>query len=68
MDRALIRELEFLKGWLQVFDWLSLETYSFYHQDIPILLNYEKGTFFVNAFKGEIFTFQWEGKNEEAIF
>ena len=54
------------EGMAQVFDWLSLETYSFYHQDIPLLLNFEKGSFFVNAFKGEVFTFQWEGQSEKS--
>ena len=54
------------EGMAQVFKWLSLETYSFYHQDIPLLLNFEKGSFYVNAFKGEVFTFQWEGKDEKS--
>ena len=54
------------EGMAQVFKWLSLETYSFYHQDIPLLLDYKKGSFYVNAFKGEIFTFVWEGQSEKS--
>ena len=53
------------EGMAQVFKWLSLETYSFYHQDVPVLLGYEKGAFYVNAFKGEVFTFEWGEDSEK---
>ncbi|MBG07152.1 MAG: hypothetical protein CME68_00200 [Halobacteriovoraceae bacterium] len=54
------------EGMAQVFKWLSLETYSFYHQDIPLLLNYEKGSFYVNAFKGEVFSFEWSEESKKS--
>ena len=52
------------EGMAQIFKWLSLETYSFYHQDVPALLGHENGTFYVNAFKGEVFTYEWGEGNE----
>lgn len=52
-------------GVSQIFDWQGFETYSFYHFDVPTLLGKHKGTWVGNAFKGEVFLYQWDDNKTE---
>jgi tRNA threonylcarbamoyladenosine biosynthesis protein TsaB len=53
------------EGMAQVFSWLSLETFSFYHHDVPKLLGTKKGHFVTPAFKKEVFSFSWDEEEEK---
>lgn len=53
------------EGMAQIFSWLSLQTYSFYHHDVPRFLGHKKGHFLTNAFKREVFSFAWDGEGDE---
>ena len=53
------------EGMAQVFSWLSLETFSFYHHDVPKLIGTKKGHFVTPAFKKEFFSFSWDGEKEK---
>lgn len=53
-------------GISQVFEWQNIETYAFYHFQVPRLLGFEQGLWVSKAFKGEIFCHYWnesESKN-----
>lgn len=43
------------EGFAQVLKWQKVPTYSFYHFDVPNLLNLKDGKFISKAFKGETF-------------
>lgn len=45
----------------QIWNWQGIETYSFYHFEVPGLCGIEQGTWFSFAFKGELFYTTWEG-------
>lgn len=49
-----------IEGISQVFRWEGLPTYSFYHFEVPSMLNIESGTWFSNAFKNEWFVHHWD--------
>lgn len=46
----------------QIFSIASVESFSFYHFDIPKIIGVQKGIWLSKAFKGEYFLFQWENE------
>ena len=54
-------------GISQTFEWQKIRTYSFYHFDVPKILNINSGVWFANAFKGELFIFKWNDKENEKL-
>jgi tRNA threonylcarbamoyladenosine biosynthesis protein TsaB len=55
-------------GISQIFEWQKIKTYSFYHFDVPKLLNISTGVWFANAFKGELFVYKWnDDKNNKLL-
>lgn len=50
----------------QIFNIAAIRSFSFYHYDIPLVLNVQKGIWLSKAFKGEYFVFKWDGKNKES--
>lgn len=52
-------------GISQIFEWQNINTYSFYHFDIPKIIGVDKGLWFVGAFKGEMFHYEWNSDDEK---
>ncbi|MBP9673922.1 MAG: hypothetical protein KBD63_02420 [Bacteriovoracaceae bacterium] len=52
-------------GLAEVFAWQGKESYSFYHFQIPYLLNHPKGIWLSYAFKNETFCFIWSAEKKE---
>lgn len=46
-------------GIAKVFKWHNIAIYSFYHFDVPRLLDVPSGAWIAKAFKGESFVFEW---------
>jgi len=46
-------------GFGQIVSWQGVDSYSFYHFEIPAMVGIEKGLWFCSAFKGEFFVYQW---------
>lgn len=57
------------EGLAQILKWQNIPTYSFYHFEIPSILNIESGAWISNAFKGELFLYTWDedGSNKELL-
>jgi tRNA threonylcarbamoyladenosine biosynthesis protein TsaB len=54
------------EGIAQVFEWQKIPCFSFYHFNVPGLLDSNnKGVFFSKAFKGETFLSVWSGDSEQ---
>jgi tRNA threonylcarbamoyladenosine biosynthesis protein TsaB len=51
------------EGFAQILNWHGLKIYSFYHFDVPLLTGILAGQWITNAFKNQIFSFQWNGEN-----
>lgn len=52
-------------GILKFFQFKKLNSLSFYHYDVPRLLDVNTGLWVANAFKGEIFVYFWEGLSSQ---
>lgn len=52
------------EGIADLIDWNGMNIHSFYHFEVPKMLNIGKGVWFANAFKGEKFLFTWDQKTE----
>ncbi len=50
------------EGFVQVFELNHMPVYSFYHFDVPRLSGVVKGYWATNAFKGEVFVYNWNGE------
>lgn len=48
------------EGLADIVKWNEIETFSFYHFDIPKYLGIKKGQWITNAFKKEIFSYTWD--------
>ena len=48
------------EGFKDIMNWQGLETYSFYHFNIPMYLKHSKGCWVAKAFKGEFFIYTWD--------
>ena len=56
------------EGLAQVLELSQIPVYSFYHFDVPRLSGVTKGFWASNAFKGQVFVFNWNGdKNEKHL-
>ncbi len=57
------------EGISQVLDWQDIKVNSFYHFEVPSLLEVKKGSWISRAFKGEAFIYSWnaEKENQELI-
>ena len=53
------------EGLAQVWEWAGVETYSYYHFELPYLCNHSSGLWYSKAFKGEMFCHHWEGEKVE---
>ncbi len=53
------------EGIAQVLAWDSLKVFSFHHFDVPVMVGVEKGFWVTNAFKGQVFIYNWDGKKAE---
>lgn len=53
------------EGLAQVFELSKIPVYSFYHFDVPRLSGIEKGFWATNAFKGQVFIYDWNGEVTE---
>lgn len=51
------------EGLAQVFELSQMQVYSFYHFDVPRLSGVLKGFWATNAFKGQVFIYNWDGDN-----
>lgn len=47
------------EGLAQIFELSQIPVYSFYHFDIPRLTGTKNGFWVTNAFKGQVFLYQW---------
>lgn len=52
------------EGLAQVLELSQMPVYSFYHFDVPRFCGIKKGIWATNAFKGQIFVYEW---NEDSI-
>lgn len=56
------------EGFAQILEIDKTKVYSFYHFEIPQLLGHEKGIWCSEAFKSEIFVYEWDGdKNSKRL-
>lgn len=55
------------EGFAQVFELYKIPVYSFYHFDVPRLSGIENGFWVTNAFKGQVFIYNWQGDEGEQI-
>lgn len=53
------------EGLAQVFELSKIPVYSFYHFDVPRLTGVERGFWSTNAFKGQVFIYNWNGSETE---
>ena len=53
-------------GIVQIFKWHGVACYGFYHFEVPLLLGVQEGGWISKAFKGEVFSFSWEGKKQSS--
>lgn len=53
------------EGLAQVFELNKMPVYSFYHFDVPKLSGVQKGFWATNAFKGQVFIYNWDGESAE---
>lgn len=53
------------EGLAQVFELSHMTVYSFYHFDVPRFCGVPKGFWASNAFKGQIFVYNWNGDEVE---
>lgn len=49
------------EGVAQIFELSHIPVYSFYHFDVPRLCDVSTGFWITNAFKGQIFSYNWIG-------
>ncbi len=54
------------EGMAQVFEWVDEKVYSFYQFEVPQIMGVEQGTWMTNAFKGQVFIYNWS-KNQSHI-
>ena len=54
------------EGIAQVLAWDSKNVFSFHHFDVPGLIGVEKGFWVTNAFKGQVFIYNWDLKKKTA--
>jgi len=52
------------EGMAQILEWQGLPVFSFYHYDVPKILEEDKGTWITMAFRGEWFIHEWDNDNE----
>jgi tRNA threonylcarbamoyladenosine biosynthesis protein TsaB len=53
------------EGLAQIFELNNISVYSFYHFDVPRLSGVSKGFWATNAFKGQVFIFNWDADVSE---
>lgn len=53
------------EGLAQVFELGHIPVYSFYHFDVPRLSGVPRGFWATNAFKGQVFIYNWNGNEVE---
>ncbi|MDD4973364.1 MAG: hypothetical protein PHY93_03390 [Bacteriovorax sp.] len=53
------------EGLAQVFELVHMPVYSFYHFDVPRLSGVPRGFWATNAFKGQVFVYNWNGDEVE---
>lgn len=53
------------EGLAQIFELYKIPVYSFYHFDVPRLSGVSRGFWVTNAFKGQIFIYNWNGDEVE---
>lgn len=54
------------EGIARLFEWQGKKIRSFYHYEIPLFCGITKGEWVANAYKGEIFIFNWKGNESES--
>jgi tRNA threonylcarbamoyladenosine biosynthesis protein TsaB len=54
------------EGIAQVLDWESNNVYSFYHFDVPQMIGIKKGYWVTNAFKGQVFIYNWDDQLKQS--
>jgi len=52
-----------VEGIAQIYKWLGLPVYSFYHFELPAIRGVRSGSWVSEAFKGEVFEYIWEGQD-----
>ena len=53
------------EGLADIVKWNNIETYSFYHFEVPQYIGVKSGQWITNAFKKEIFSYKWN-ENESS--
>lgn len=53
------------EGMAQVFEWQDISIYSFYHFEVPGMLDKHEGIWFSEAFKGEFFVYDINKKSSK---
>jgi len=53
------------EGFSQILELEGIPVYSFYHYEVPLFLGIDNYSFFSEAFKKEVFFFEYKNKNEE---
>lgn len=54
------------EGLAQIFEISKIPVYSFYHFDVPRLSGVARGFWVTNAFKGQVFIYNWNGDEVES--
>ena len=56
------------EGMAQIFEWQNVDVYSFYCFELPYFSGVKKGVWCTEAFKGEIFFYEWNGAKSQNYF
>ena len=56
------------EGMAQIFEWQNVDIYSFYCFEIPYFSGVEKGIWCTEAFKGEMFFYEWNREKSQNYF
>lgn len=51
------------EGIAQILEWNKSTVYSFHQFEVPQLMGIQKGFWMTNAFKGQLFIYNWDGEN-----
>lgn len=57
--------LRLAEGVSQIFELESIPVYSFYHFEVPSFIGVQSGLFCAEAFKGEVFVYNWDNEENE---
>ncbi len=59
--------LRFSEGFSDVLSFFQIPHYSFYSYELPYWLGHQKGNWLTKAYRGEYFSYKWEGADSHKV-